>query len=74
MCEQSSPVMTATTPSSARAFDTSSWKNLAVAYRTSQNASDQGIGMIEVGGIAGAPGDFINAINQRNAAAGGLPI
>ena len=45
-------------------------ENLAVAYRTSQDASDQGIVVIKVGGISGAPGNFINSINQRNAATG----
>jgi hypothetical protein len=43
--------------------------DFSVADRAAQNAPDQSVGMVEIGGIAGAPGDLFHAIDQRNAAA-----
>jgi hypothetical protein len=43
--------------------------DFSVADRAAENASDQSVGMVEIGGIAGASGDLFNAIDQRNAAA-----
>src|SRR5262249_2642968 len=45
-------------------------ENFTVTYWTSEDASDQGIVVIEVSSISGTPGDFINSINQRSATAG----
>ena len=43
--------------------------DLAVADRAAEDAADQRVGMVEIGGIAGAAGDLLDAVDQRNAAA-----
>ena len=49
-------------------------KDLAVAHWTSKNAADQGVGMFEICRVMRAPGDLLNAVDERQAAASGIIV
>ena len=48
--------------------------DVAVADRAAQDAPDQRVGVVEVGGVAGAAGDLVDAVDQRHAAARELAV
>jgi hypothetical protein len=47
---------------------------LAMADGTSENASDQGIGVVEIRRVAGAPGHLLDTVDEGNPGAAQAPF